>query len=122
MNNESRKKLLVADDREDVVNGLKGMLEQIYDVDTAMSGLEVMRKCQTTQYFGLLIDIRFDSGISGVEAAASVRATNKEIIIIVFSGYEYSDAIRRKVIEIGAQFMQKPLTLEAVQRRLGEQQ
>lgn len=118
MTEQLRKKLLVADDREDVAVAVQKMLSPFYDVDIATSGLEVRQKCLATNYYGLLIDVSFESGISGMETATLVRSTDKEIKIIVFSGYEYSDSVRRRVIEIGAQFMEKPLMLDAVQHKL----
>lgn len=115
-----RKRLLVADDREDVANSIKEMLSPIYEVDIANSGSEVIQQCLLNQYYGLLIDVRFEDGMSGVEAAAIVRLHNKEIKIIIFSGYELSDSITRQIVEMGAQFMEKPLVLEAVQKKMGE--
>lgn len=117
--NIDRYRLLVADDREEVATCIKDMLCPMYEVDVATSGSEVIYACSEVQYFGLLIDVSFEEGMSGVEAAAIVRSLDKEIRIIVFSGRESSDSIRRQIIEIGAQYMEKPLMLEHVRRNLG---
>ena len=47
--NNPRKRLLVADDREEVANSIKEMLGQIYDVDVATSGSEVIHQCALEQ-------------------------------------------------------------------------
>jgi len=95
------------------------MLTPYYDVDVASSGIEVLQLCEGFPYYGLLIDVDFGPGISGLEIAAALRSLNKEIRIIVFSAIDYSDAVRQQVVDLGAQFIEKPLSLDDVLEKLG---
>ncbi len=113
------RRVLVADDKEDILWGIQEMLAPYYQVDVATSGSEVLKLWDETSYYALIIDVSFGPGISGLEAASAIRAEDKEIRIIVFSAKEYSDAVRQQVVNLGAQFIEKPLVLSDVLEKLG---
>jgi CheY-like chemotaxis protein len=112
------KKLLIADDEMDIVESIKEMLTPYYQVDTATAGFEVLQLCERERYEGLIIDVDFGPGISGLEVASILRTDNKDIKILIFSAIDYSDAVRQQVVDIGAVFCEKPLSLSFIRKIL----
>ncbi len=113
------KKILIADDRSDIVESIKSMLLPLCDVDTATTGLDALVMFKKKEYDGLIIDVAFENGMNGLEIASKLRAKHKDLIILIFSATNYSDAIRQQAVDIGATFREKPLLLEDVQRVMG---
>ena len=113
-----KKAIIVADDKENIVKSMKKMLEPYYDVATATSGLDVLGLCRHKRYDGLIIDVLFEGGMSGLETATLVRETDKNIKIIVMSAVEYSSETRQQTLTIGASFLEKPLRLERIRKIL----
>jgi CheY-like chemotaxis protein len=112
------KKVLVADDKKDIVDSIKDMLDPYYQVSTATTGLEVLRLCKNENYDALILDVDFEHGINGLEVASMLRVNNKEIKILIFSAVDYSDEVRQQVIDVGALFCEKPLGIDLVHRIL----
>jgi CheY-like chemotaxis protein len=112
------KRILVADDEPDIVRSIQEMLAPFYLVDVANTGTEVLRLCEESAYDGLIIDVDFGPGISGIEVATVLRRQNKDMRILVFSAIDYSDAVRQQVVDLGAVFCEKPLSLEFVRSAL----
>ena len=113
------RRILVADDEKDILWGIQVMLSPYFRVDVATSGIEVLQMWDSTPYYALIIDATFEQGMSGLEIASTIRAEDKELRIIVFSAVSYSAAFRQSVVNLGAQFIAKPLVLAEVLERLG---
>jgi CheY-like chemotaxis protein len=112
------KRILIADDQEDIVRSIGEMLAPFYSVDTATAGSEVLLMCSRQTFDGLIIDVDFGPGMSGLEIASIVRSRDKNIKILIFSALDYSDPVRQQVVDIGAAFCEKPLGLEFVRKKL----
>ena len=110
------KKILIADDDSEVVESIRVMLSPYYSVETATTGLEVLELFDDNNYHGLIIDVDFSYGISGLQTAAKLRLKDKTLRILVFSATDYSDAVRQYAVDMGATFCEKPLKLSQVQR------
>ncbi len=94
------------------------MLAPFYSVDVANTGVEVLRMCNEKGYDGLIIDVEFGPGMSGLEVASVLRGQNKTLRILVFSATDYSSAVRQQVVDLGGIFCEKPLSLEFVRSAL----
>jgi DNA-binding NtrC family response regulator len=112
-------RLIVADDNEATLVSMKEMLSPYYEVDVAMSAIEVMRLYSSRPYRCLILDVTFHQGMSGLEIASRVRARDKEIDIIICSAVDYSEEVRRRVAEMNAQFIEKPVVLGELLEKLG---
>ena len=110
------KRILVADDHSDTVQSMKEMLTPYCEVDTATTGLETLMLFKRREYDGLVIDVAFEGGMSGLETAARLRSKYKDLKILVFSATNYSDADRQQAVDIGAVFREKPLSLDDVRK------
>lgn len=80
-------KILLADDDEDYLLMTNAFLTQIgYNVDTASDGNEALKKLNDDNYQILLLDY-FMPGLNGEEVIEEVRKNNKELIIILQTGF-----------------------------------
>lgn len=113
------KRILIADDDIFIVDSTRDMLTAFYRVDTATTGSEALRLFLKNSYDGLITDIDFGPGMNGLELISRLRIHTQGCKIIVVSGIHYSDAIRQQVLDIGAVFTERPLTLELVQHVMG---
>lgn len=114
------KRILVADDKQEVLDSLKEMLLPYYDVNTAMSGFEVLQLCSKIHYDCIIIDVNFEYGISGLQVATILRSQDKKIRILIFSAIDYSQSVRQHAVNIGATFCEKPLSLDQIHKILGD--
>lgn len=114
------RRLLIADDDPEIVQALQEMLSPYYDVDTALTGIQVLQCCRRERYTGLILDVEFGPGMNGLEIASRIRARDKAIRIVLFSATDYSDAIRQQAVDVGAAFCEKPLDLGWVRRMMEE--
>lgn len=104
------KKILVADDDQQILISIKRMLSPYYEVDIAMSASETLDLLDKVKYDGLIIDVEFRSGVNGLDTVAQLREEGyTDLKIIVFSATDYSNSIRQRTIELGAVFCEKPI-------------
>lgn len=80
-------KILLADDDEDYIMMTTAFLKQVgYNVDTVTDGKQALEKLQTNNYQIALLDY-FMPELNGEEVIEKIRETNKEIIIILQTGF-----------------------------------
>lgn len=104
------KKILVADDDQQILISIKRMLSPYYEVDTAMTATETLDMLEKKQYDGLIIDVEFKSGMSGLETVSILREQDyTDLKIIIFSATDYSNSVRQRAIQLGAVFCEKPI-------------
>jgi CheY-like chemotaxis protein len=117
------KKILVADDDQQVLLSIKKMLSAYYEVDTASTALETLETLKKKTYDGLIIDVEFRSGMSGLETVAMLRENKyMNLKIIIFSATDYSNAIVQRAVELGAVFCEKPLKEHSIRSVMDEEQ
>lgn len=81
------KNVLVVDDDEDILKGLKEILEnEGYTVDTAKTGQEAMEKLKSCSYDLALLDIRLPD-IEGVKLITQIHESSQKTIKIMITGY-----------------------------------
>ena len=79
--------ILLADDDDDYIMMTNAFLKQIgYNVDTVIDGKQALEKLQTNKYQIALLDY-FMPELNGEEVVEKIRETNKEIIIILQTGF-----------------------------------
>lgn len=80
-------KILLADDDEDYIMMTYAFLKQVgYNVDTVTDGKQALEKLQTNDYQIALLDY-FMPELNGEEVIEKIRETNKELIIILQTGF-----------------------------------
>jgi len=119
MENQS-KKILVVDDDKSILNIFTRILQkQGYSLDTAETGKEAMEKLQTRKYDLALIDIKLPD-TNGSDLIANMHAAHPNMIKIAITGFpSLEDAT--KVIDRGAvAYLVKPVKPEELIRIITE--
>lgn len=110
MNKKNIRKILVVDDEITVCKSIsQAILAEEYEVDTALSGEEALKKDEEKNYHLVLTDLMMP-GISGLDLLSSLKEKRPEVMVILVTGYP---TIKTAVqsIKIGAfDYIPKPFT------------
>ncbi|MEZ5212593.1 response regulator [Gordonia sp. (in: high G+C Gram-positive bacteria)] len=98
-------RLMLADDHAIVRAGLRALLKRHSDevsiVAEASTGEEAVVLCRDGSIDLVLMDLRFGTGLSGVEATSRIRALSNAPRVLVVTNYD-TDAEILRAIEAGA--------------------
>ncbi len=112
------KKILIVEDEENMVRGLKDNLEfDGYETDIAMDGKTGLQKATTIKYDLILLDIMLPE-ISGLEICRAVRRNSIEtpIILLTAKGEEIDKVLG---LELGADdYITKPFSVRELLARI----
>lgn len=110
MKEKTKRKILVVDDEINVCKSIrKAIISEDYEVDTALSGEEALKKDKETLYDLIITDLMMP-GISGMDLLTSLKTTRPEASVVMVTGYP---TIKTAVqaIKIGAfDYIPKPFT------------
>ena len=111
-------RILVVDDEPDAVELLRDFLTgKGYEVSTAASGEEALKKVKKERPHLILLDIRMP-GMNGLEVLRRVRQIDQEVGVIIVTAVNEEDT-GREALKLGAfDFIVKPLNLEYLERSL----
>ncbi|GAA6197373.1 hypothetical protein NBRC116598_28170 [Pseudophaeobacter arcticus] len=122
------KRLLLAEDEEEVLLVLKSILEKAgYSVTTAASGDEAKEIFEVDQEFDLLLtDIVMPGQLKGTALATALRAINPDLPVVFMSGYAaeatvHGNGLRPEDIRLMKPIMRSDL-LAAISKALGTAQ
>ncbi|WP_432408942.1 winged helix-turn-helix domain-containing protein [Wukongibacter sp. M2B1] len=111
------KKLLVVDDEEILLKGLKYSLEQeAYEIDTAVDGLEAYEKAINNSYDLVVLDLMLPK-MDGLEVCRKIRENSMvPIIILTAKGEDTSKVLG---LEYGADdYLTKPFNILELKARI----
>lgn len=111
----NKAKILVVDDSIAIVNSLRSILGiSGYDVDTAYSGSDALRKIHMKEYDLVICDIEMP-GLSGLEFLGKVREDfERDLDVILMTGYLEHDYFI-EAIRLGASdFIRKPIDTKQI--------
>lgn len=113
-------KILVVDDEFEICSFLKSFFEErLYDVSTATSGEEALRKIEIEKPQVLLLDIKMP-GKDGLQVLKEVKKKYPQVKVIMVTAVETSDKIEQ-AIKLGADnYITKPLSLEYLEMDVKE--
>ena len=114
--------ILIVEDEPLVRSLTRQVLEECgYNVVEAANGIEALEICQSRRHdIDLLITDVVMPDLGGRELAAEVSLLDPELPILFTSGYTDDDIVRRGIIEVGANFIQKPFNLELLAHKVRE--
>lgn len=95
--------ILIADDQQIIVEGLKGLLLREKDINIvghAKNGLDLLEKLKVEEVDLILLDINMPE-MDGIEAAQKIKEQHPNLKILVLSMYNKPEFIR-SIIEAGA--------------------
>jgi len=109
------KKILVVDDDPVIGKSFDRVLTgKGYAVITAADGEEALRKLSTETYDVVFTDIRMP-GMSGLEVAERVKASQPWLPVVIVTGYGTGDNEARATAAGVAGFLRKPLSPEMIE-------
>ena len=113
-------KIMVVDDEAEICAFLKSFFEErLYEVITAHSGEEALKKVEREKPQVVLLDIRMQ-GKDGVEVLREIKANYPRTEVIMVTAVENSDRIEQ-AIKLGADnYITKPLSLEYLEMDVKE--
>jgi len=100
---DSKIKLLIADDHQLFISGLKLILKEELDLevtDFAVNGKEAIEKAKKNAYDIILMDINMPM-IDGIEATREIKKTSKDTKVLIVSMLSDFDTVT-KVLRAGA--------------------
>jgi DNA-binding response OmpR family regulator len=111
-------RVLVVDDEPDAVELLQEFLtSKGYEVATAFSGDEALRKIKEERPHLVLLDVRMP-GMNGLDVLRQVRQFDQEVGVIMVTAVNEEDT-GREALKLGAfDYIVKPLNLEYLERSL----
>ena len=106
------KTILVVDDETSILQSLEGILsDEGFEVATAESGLEALKKVEETMPDLVLLDI-WMSGMDGIETLEKIKDLYPRLQVIMMSGHGNIETAV-KATKVGAyDYIEKPLSLE----------
>ena len=118
------KKILIADDEEDIVNVLEKKFQASgYSVRTALKGRDAVEICKKDRPDLVLLDIAMPD-MDGYSVAMALRGTNLliDVPIIFMTGKELEQSgIEKRVSELNAyDFITKPCSFEDLLAKIKE--
>ncbi len=114
--------ILLVEDEDQVRTVARGILRkhgyQVLDVGNAGEALLLCEKHPATIHL-LLTDVVMPQ-MSGPELAKRLGTVRKDMKVLCMSGYTDDAALRHGVVESGIAYLQKPLTVETLTRKVRE--
>jgi DNA-binding NtrC family response regulator len=84
--NETKEKILIADDELSIIEGLRALLEEEgYPVSTATDGAEAFEKIEKGNFSLLLVDLTIP-GLNGIEILEKIKEKNYDTEVIIITG------------------------------------
>jgi DNA-binding NtrC family response regulator len=107
--------ILVVDDEEVMCESLAAWLrEDGYQVDTANSGREAVRKAGERDYAIYFVDLKMPGGMDGIETMMQVRQLHPEASIIIITAYATVDTAITAMKEGAMEYIVKPCNPEEI--------
>jgi len=105
-------KILIIDDEDIILKSCLRILgQENYQIDTAYSGDEGLKRAGEKEYDIVITDIKMP-GLSGMEVLSTLRKTKPEVTVIIFTGFATVENTR-EALKMGAfDYIPKPFTKE----------
>jgi YesN/AraC family two-component response regulator len=105
-------KILIVDDEEIVVQGIKkGLMNKNYEVDTVLGGKEAIKLCSKVSYDVVIVDLIMP-GLNGVETCKGIKKVSPKTEVLLLSGFPNEiERYHHAFINVGGRdlFLRKPL-------------
>jgi DNA-binding NarL/FixJ family response regulator len=104
-------RVLLADDHEVILNGVKALLRKATDiavVGEAENTRTAVSEAKRLQPDVILLDVRFP-GASGLDACREIRANNPNARVLFLTAYEDEQAILQSISAGGSGFLMKDM-------------
>jgi len=108
----NKAKILVVDDEKPIYEAIQRVLTpQNFQVDTALTGEEGLRKIRANGYDLALIDVMLP-GIGGIELISAIHEYDPEIVCIIITGYATVELAVLAIKGGAYNFLTKPFSVD----------
>ena len=107
--------ILIVDDEKNTLKMLsQGLKMRGYQALTAASGEEALRQCVKSDVDLVLLDIRMENGMDGVQTLVKLRERYSELNVVMMSAQQDIE-IAVKTMELGAKrYITKPISIDKI--------
>jgi ActR/RegA family two-component response regulator/glycine cleavage system H lipoate-binding protein len=110
MNDQKKRQILVVDDEITVCKSIRqAILSDEFEVDTALSGEEALKKSKDRSYDLVITDLMMP-GISGLDLLKSLKESRPDAIVIMVTGYPTIKTAVESVKRGAFDYLPKPFT------------
>jgi UDP-3-O-acyl N-acetylglucosamine deacetylase len=107
-------KILVVDDGEDILNTMRGSLEdEGFEVWTAGDGTEAMQLVRTKHPDIIFLDIWLP-GMDGIQTLKAIKDFDADIEVVIMTGHGTVNTAVQAIKLGAADFLEKPLSLDVI--------
>jgi CheY-like chemotaxis protein len=109
-----RTRILLVDDNEEFLDSTKDVIEdEGYEVVTAISGEEALRRVVSESFDLVIMDIKMPR-MNGVDTFTEMKKVKPDIKVIMCTAYIVEATIRRALREGARAVLNKPFEMEAL--------
>lgn len=111
-------RILVADDEEDILEIMRDRLEACgFDVITAATGGEALRKIATHKLDGVFLDVKMPE-MSGIEVLEEIRKKDKRLPVIIITSSTSREAALDSIAKGANEIILKPFDWEELRGKI----
>jgi two-component system response regulator (stage 0 sporulation protein F) len=115
----AKKLILIVDDNVELLDALKDVLGDEYDLEFAASGRDALLKFEECHPALVLMDYKMP-GMDGLETLRCIRVQAKTVPVIIMSAYD-EITLMRDAIDSGANYyLSKPFELATIRATLAD--
>lgn len=115
-------RVLIVDDEEDFANVVaQRMRDRGFEVDVAHSGPDGIKQVQAASYDAVLLDLAMP-GMGGMETMKAMLEYDKDLQIIILTGFGSVQRGVEAVKEGATDFLEKPADIDTVAGKVNEAQ
>ncbi|MFW6130152.1 MAG: response regulator [Atribacterota bacterium] len=116
--NKNKKNILIVDDEETIRDTLSKILEEDgFDVESVDDAEKAIKKIKNEKYNLILLDLKLN-GMSGFDVLKETREINKELPIILISGYLTMENIEKACGYGIFNYIRKPFELDDLRDKI----
>ncbi len=102
-------RILVVDDEERMCESMRALLSQEgYEVDTALDGIEAIKKAQKGRFDMVITDLRM-SPIDGIKVLEGVKEASPQTLIVILTAYATLDSAIEAIGKGAYDYLMKPV-------------
>ncbi len=105
--------ILIVDDEPGVRESLKMLLKSTYDIYTASDGEEALRIIKERRIHLVTLDLNMPK-LSGIETLREIRKIDKEVPVIIITGYGTQKDQKEAGLYGVTEFISKPFKIDAM--------
>lgn len=117
---KKKSKILIIDDDVDLLHTLKEVLvDEGYGIIMASNGIEAIERHKESRPDLIILDLKMPQ-MNGIETLRNIRKVDKDVIVIILTGYGSAETIREAVDLNVHEYISKPFTLDVITNAVKE--